>query len=482
MPHRASSNNLAVDRSSLLSPRLWLSVGVGFIILAAWLAQVAVSKAIAAPLQQTTDPNLSISNEVCLGCHGQPGQSLKLENGDTLDLYVAPDDYNHSIHGSLKYACVQCHREVGNYPHPKWSAADRRDVSLKLYNACKYCHAMQYDLNINSVHAAALAKGKREAATCVDCHTAHSVRPLIDPKTQLNLPGTRAWIPQTCAQCHNAIYQEYKDSVHGSALIGDGNPDVPTCIDCHGVHNIGDPTTASYRLKSPEICARCHTDEKVMAKYGISTQVLSTYVADFHGTTVALFEKEQPDAQTNKPVCFDCHGIHNIARVNDPQKGLEVKQNLLARCQRCHPDAQANFPTAWLSHYIPSPDKYPLVYYVNLFYKFFIPGVLGGMALLVVMDLSSKTIRRFALRETKSVKQTPVAAGEGIEAVIETNLTEPPKTPSEALQEPPPVAVEPPSTNQIPLPVDEETMSDRENPPDNSTNETLESSGEASHE
>ncbi len=50
-----------------------------------------------------------------------------------------------------------------------------------------------------------------------------------------------------------------------------------------------------------------------MDKYGISTQVLNTYVADFHGTTVTLFEKQSPDAQTNKPVCYDCHGVHDIA-------------------------------------------------------------------------------------------------------------------------------------------------------------------------
>ena len=164
---------------------------------------------------------------------------------------------------------------------------------------------------------------------------------------------------------------------------------MPTCIDCHGVHNIGDPTTAAFRLKSPEICAKCHTDPAIMDKYGISTQVLNTYVADFHGTTVTLFEKQSPDAQTNKPVCFDCHGVHNIARTDDPQKGLELKQNILKRCQVCHPTATTNFSDAWLSHYIPSPEKYPLVYYVNLFYSVFIPGVLIPMAILVVLDISS---------------------------------------------------------------------------------------------
>jgi hypothetical protein len=124
-----------------------------------------------------------------------------------------------------------------------------------------------------------------------------------------------------------------------------------------------------------------------MDKYGISTDVLNTYVADFHGTTVTLFEQQSPDAPTNKPVCYDCHGVHDISWVTDPNTGIEMQQNLLVRCQKCHPDATSSFPSAWMSHYIPSPEHYSLVYYVNLFYKFFIPLVLGGMVALVGLDV-----------------------------------------------------------------------------------------------
>ena len=131
-----------------------------------------------------------------------------------------------------------------------------------------------------------------------------------------------------------------------------------------------------------------------MDKYGISTNVLSTYVADFHGTTVTLFEKTDPDQATNKPVCYDCHGIHDIKRPDDPQSGIQIKENLLVKCQQCHPDATANFPDAWMSHYIPSPTEYPLVYYINVFYKYFIPIVLGGMALFILLDFIHRVVVR----------------------------------------------------------------------------------------
>jgi hypothetical protein len=251
----------------------------------------------------------------------------------------------------------------------------------------------------------------REAAVCTDCHGAHDVRQWTDPDTNELLPDARLDIPATCSKCHSEIYQKYEHSVHGAALTEEQNTDVPTCIDCHGVHNIGDPTTNEFRLKSPELCAGCHTDPALMEHYGISTDVLNSYVADFHGTTVTLFEKQSPDAETNKPVCYDCHGVHDISRVDDPETGLQMQESLLVRCKECHPDASTNFPSAWMSHYTPSPRVFPLVYYVELFYKVFIPLVLGGMAILVSMDVGHsiyvKTRHRKLEHESLPTESTP---------------------------------------------------------------------------
>jgi hypothetical protein len=40
-----------------------------------------------------------------------------------------------------------------------------------------------------------------------------------------------------------------------------------------------------------------------------------------------------------------------------------------------------------------------LVYFVDLFYKFFIPGVLGGMAVFVVSDAGRRLIERRRQRQ-----------------------------------------------------------------------------------
>lgn len=131
-----------------------------------------------------------------------------------------------------------------------------------------------------------------------------------------------------------------------------------------------------------------------MTKYGLSTNVLETYVSDFHGTTTTLFEKQFQGQKVNTAVCSDCHGVHDISKTDDPETGIAMQENLLAKCQRCHPDATANFPAAWMGHYEPSPEHYPIVYYVNLFYTFFIPAVLGGMVFFILTDIYRRIVNR----------------------------------------------------------------------------------------
>lgn len=324
-----------------------------------------------------------VANETCLSCHATPGMQTTLPSGEILYLTVDPDVYDNSTHGHQGYACVQCHTDISEFPHRPLQAETRRDVSLLYYKNCARCHQEKYDATLDSVHQQALDDGNQEAALCVDCHGYHDV---TDP----NEPITRS--PQTCERCHSLIHHEYSGSVHGSALIGEGNTDVPTCIDCHGVHNVSGPSNSDFHLFSPQLCAECHADEQLMAKYGISTNVFNSYVSDFHGTTV-IFEQQFEGQETDKPVCIDCHGVHNMKKVDDSESQV-IRENLIATCQRCHPEANSNFADSWLGHYEPDLEKFPAVYLVDLFYKIFIPAVLGFMVLFVFGDATRRLINK----------------------------------------------------------------------------------------
>jgi predicted CXXCH cytochrome family protein len=349
-----------------------------------WSTAEAAGKSL--PMGQGPD------NESCLACHASADLQTELFSGEILDLTIFPGAFENSVHGMAELACVDCHTDIEGYPHPPIDAASLRQYTISHYQSCASCHPDKYDETLDSVHQKALASGNFNAAVCTDCHGAHDVKPAGEPRTA---------IPQTCRQCHTQIYDIYRDSVHGEALIGEGNPDVPTCVDCHGVHDVEGPSVDDqFRLFSPQICAQCHADEELMAEYGISTNVFETYVSDFHGTTVTLYQQIAPDQETNKAVCIDCHGVHDIGELDDP-KSSSIKENLVRTCRKCHPDASTNFPEAWLGHYEPSPQNAPIVYYVDLFYKIFIPVVLGGMAVFVVGDASRRLLDRRSNSEEK---------------------------------------------------------------------------------
>ncbi len=299
-------------------------------------------------------------------------------------------EMNHSVHrdplGGSSYVlqCWDCHGAHHIYP-----ANDPRSpmYPYNVSRVCLKCH--QQKKYLNGVHGQGVElSGLTGAATCISCHGYHDIQPA-------NAPGSRTSRRQvsfTCGQCHAKIAEEYRKSVHGAALMADNNPDVPTCVDCHKPHQTADPRSARFRADSPQLCGKCHADKKMMKKYGLSTQVFSTYVADFHGTTAELFQEVTPNQPLNQATCYDCHGYHDVYKVVGVGK-KKLEENLLKRCQRCHPSATTKFLSAWTSHYIPSPTKYPWIYYVKLFYKFAIPSIVGFFLLFIATDVY-RTYRR----------------------------------------------------------------------------------------
>jgi hypothetical protein len=367
-------------------------VGLAALFLTLRIVQAASPGPAAPPPQEATPvPETATmpitSSQQCLDCHTAPDQTMTLANGEQLYLTIDAQAFAAGVHGQEAVACTDCHTDIREYPHRPLTAANTRQVTAIFSQVCQECHEVQAELQHDSIHAQLTAEGNAEAAVCSDCHNAH-YHPLV---------SERSTIVDTCARCHSGVAQDYRSSVHGQALQASENPDVPICIDCHGVHTIQDPRSAEFLIQSPQLCSKCHTDEEKMARYGLNTNVLNTYVADFHGTTVALFQRQTPDQVPNTPLCIDCHGVHNIQRT-DAEHSTVLKENLLQTCQKCHPDATTNFSGAWLSHYTPSPQHNPLVYYVGQFYRFFIPTVLGGMALFVVSDVYRQIRQRVPRR------------------------------------------------------------------------------------
>ena len=326
------------------------------------------------------------SNASCMTCHDDPKFVQKLGDGEKLSLFVDQQAFAHSVHGG-KLACTDCHSDITDVPHATKSTRrfqNRHALRLAYYELCKQCHFPEYSRLLDGVHFAEIAKGNQNAPTCVDCHGSHAITAPARP---------RALISRTCAKCHTAIAAAYARSVHGKALLEEDNPDVPVCTDCHHPHDNSNPLAASWHLSIPQLCARCHANKEMMAKYGISTQVLTTYLTDFHGMTASLERSEKANPREFTATCTDCHGVHDITRVDGASSPV-IKANLLTTCRRCHRGAGPNFPSAWIGHYEPSLTHAPLVYAVKIFYMIFIPFVIGGLVLQILLHLWRVVVNR----------------------------------------------------------------------------------------
>lgn len=326
---------------------------------------------------------VSRSENACLSCHGQPDLSMTLASGESLSLYVDSEVFAASIHGD-KLLCTDCHSSISVYPHPEREIPSLREYNIAQYELCQMCHFDNYTKTLDSVHYDMLSSGDLQAPLCTDCHGAHNVTLPYQPRTKISL---------TCSKCHQNLYDLYASSVHGKALIEEANYDVPVCTDCHLSHTIEDPRTAAFHLKSVDLCSNCHNNEKLMQKYDISVNVVKTYLEDFHGATVALIGKQSKDIWAEEAVCTDCHGVHDIRQVDSPDSPV-IKANLVNTCRKCHPEATANFPGAWLSHYEPSITKAPWVYLVRWFYRLLIPFILIGLSAHILLDLWRRITNR----------------------------------------------------------------------------------------
>ena len=322
---------------------------------------------------------LSQGNQYCLACHSRE-IDVHYRNGEKGKIVVKGEVLNASVHKNL--SCVDCHVRVASESHPIRDFKSRRDFSLVMAESCRRCHFDKYTKTLEGIHYKALSQGNTKAPLCTDCHGTHAITSARKDKL------TNA---KRCQQCHQEIYAVYAKSVHGAALIGEHIEDVPICSDCHRAHDNTDTHTADFRISIPALCAGCHGKKEIMQKYGLSTKVVDTYLSDFHGVTMKFYKQFGSERQI--AVCIDCHGIHDITRVKGVNSTV-IKENLVKRCQKCHPGATSRFPDSWISHYEPTMKKSPVIFLINWGYKIFIPFMIIGLLLQILLHMWRYSVNR----------------------------------------------------------------------------------------
>jgi hypothetical protein len=199
---------------------------------------------------------------------------------------------------------------------------------------------------------------------------------------------------EPCAKRYPKETREWRDSVHGRAYLS-GDANAPECTGCHDDPGSSEIRTPSFRLSIPSRCARCHDDETLMRAHQVATDVYASYRADFHGLTIDYYRHHDPSMWRYEAVCVDCHRSHAIYQASDPRSSV-APANLLATCQRCHPEAEANFTSITTGHFRTDRESSVLAYYIARIYRILIPTVIGLMAAYIALDIIHRLRERFS--------------------------------------------------------------------------------------
>ncbi len=369
-----------------------------------------------APVQHPFHPQMLQANGMdgtpavnCKGCHGThdisspetPGSKLSKSNIVNVCGSCHADEKNEfetSAHANglregVKGApnCITCHK---NPIVLTSSVKDTTKLKIAQINLCLSCHLDNPGIRTktspsagfissyeHSVHGKALLGGNSKAANCVNCHSAHRVKPASDPTSTIN----RFNVPNTCGKCHSNIEKEYKESIHGVAVLQKGSSDAPVCTTCHGEHNILNPSNplapTSHANVSQEVCSRCHSSVALAEKYGLNPNRLSTFKESYHGLALQ-------GGATIVANCASCHGVHLILPPNDPRSSV-YKGNLAKTCGKCHPGANERFAIGKIHVSLQQP-KEPILHWIVFAYVILILLTIGGMFTHNLLDFIKK--------------------------------------------------------------------------------------------
>ena len=195
---------------------------------------------------------------------------------------------------------------------------------------CRRCHESESATFEASIHGIELKKGNASAPTCIDCHGRHNVLPPTSPLSPLHFSN----LAKTCGGCHGQESEDVQASVHGKA-VAKGERESATCIDCHNDHQIeGLKGASSYKI-SVEICSKCHASAPINARFGMPADRVLTFRGSYHGLAGL-------GRSTSAANCASCHGYHKILPSSDPASSIN-NNNLGATCGKCHPGATENF-------------------------------------------------------------------------------------------------------------------------------------------
>ncbi|NIN09962.1 MAG: hypothetical protein GTN62_00965 [Gemmatimonadales bacterium] len=347
---------------------------------------------------------------LCGECHHE-GTAVSRTHNIPQDRIL--ENYSQSIHGEGLYrqgltvtaVCTSCHTSHEILPHTDRRSSIHRD---NVATTCTRCHAQIERVHVQVIEGRLWEEEPHKIPACVDCHAPHKIRRVYyeagaanadclachgDPEltgvaqgdtvslyvdeqgynaaahsgtacaqchtevtSTLARPCSTAGSPVDCSICHAGRVEEHAAGIHGR-LAAEGDPDAPTCLDCHEKHATASrhlPTSRTYPRNVPDLCARCHRQgEKAAVRIHVDLPApVESYEMSIHGK--GLFESGLVVTAT----CSSCHSAHRPLPPDDPESSIHP-DNVAATCGTCHHGIEEQFQASihWPGNGAVDPDR-----------------------------------------------------------------------------------------------------------------------------
>jgi predicted CXXCH cytochrome family protein len=363
-------------------------------------------------LTKSVHKNLSCSN-----CHSYVVNNLNNhqkapKEGVLADCYLCHSaiamQHKESIHGlSLTEGineaaqCWSCH---GSHNILPVKDKNSKVFPTNLVATCSKCHddpefIKKYSSSIyqpgkmysTSVHGKLVAAGSKNAPTCVTCHGIHDIKNRVQDGSMISAIN----LSNTCEKCHKEITEDYKKSIHWIA-VRKGIRSAPSCNDCHSEHGMQAINTVNKRDEIRRIqdntCLQCHQNLLLSQRYGLENMNVKSYQDSYHGLAASR-------GDNRVAFCVDCHNVHNILPKDHTQSSIS-KYNILATCKKCHPNATEVFANSY-THTTQVGSAANIEWWVRIVYVWLIIIVIGGMFLHNLLIL----VHELRIRYKKSKNQ-----------------------------------------------------------------------------
>ena len=204
------------------------------------------------PLSATFPTNIP---GLCAQCHREGQKAAVRYTGGQHQII---EHYTESIHGkglmksglTVTATCTNCHTAHNVLPKSdSGSSVNPRNVPA----TCGRCHHGIEEQFEQSIHFLKVGKTDKPLPVCSDCHSAHTIR-------RADEAGFKLDIMTKCGRCHEDIAKTYFDTYHGK-VSQLGYTKTAKCYDCHGAHDIlpvADPRSHLSYNNVVATCQRCH--------------------------------------------------------------------------------------------------------------------------------------------------------------------------------------------------------------------------------